>query len=209
VKANGITVSGNRIHDCALSAIRCFSSDNLQISGNTATASGETAIYVEFASEGAVVSGNLVDGGAMGIIFANSDFGGRLAVCSGNLVRNIRGGRTWADSAPEIGAGIAAETDVAITGNVVENALQGLNLGWGIYLRDVLATGNILRDCMVGVSVTVVEDTGPAVIADNLISGSRQGAIVGMRWAEVVTSDLAVSGANAFPALTIERNRVR
>lgn len=208
VKANGVIVADNRVDGCALSAIRCFSSDNVQVSGNIATGSGETAIYVEFAHAGAVVSGNLVDGAAYGISFANLDHGGRLSVCSGNLVRNIRGGRPWPDSPPEFGAGIGAEADISITANVIENALQGLQLGWGIHLRDVLATGNVIRKCGVGVAVTVVEDTGPAVIADNLISGSERGAILGMRWRETVTGDLALAGAEAFPNLSIERNRV-
>ena len=208
VQASGVIISDNRVDDCVFSAIRCYSSQNLQISGNIATRSGETAIYVEFAHEGAIVSGNLVDDAALGISLANLDHGGRLSVCSGNLVRNIRGGRSYPGGNPEIGAGIYAEADVAITGNVVENALQGLLLGWGPYLRDLLATGNVIRRCDIGIGVTVVEEAGPAVIADNLISGSTFGAIVGMRWVDTATGDLAVSGAADFPHLTIKRNRV-
>ena len=96
------------------------------------------ALYVEFAFEGAIVANNLIDGGNGGISFANFfEHGGRLGVCSGNIVRNIRGGPTYPDGNLQIGAGIAAEADVAITGNVVEDAVWGLQLGWGPYLRDV------------------------------------------------------------------------
>ena len=66
------------------------------------------ALYVEFAFEGAIVANNLIDGGNGGISFANFiEHGGRLGVCSGNIVRNIRGGPTYPDGNLQIGAGIA------------------------------------------------------------------------------------------------------
>ena len=173
-KANGVIVADNRVDDCAFSAIRCFSSDNISVTGNIATHSGEMALYVEFAFEGAIVANNLIDGGNGGISFANFfEHGGRLGVCSGNIVRNIRGGPTYPDGNLQIGAGIAAEADVAITGNVVEDAVWGLQLGWGPYLRDVTATGNVIRRTKIGIAVSVVEGAGPAVISDNLISERR------------------------------------
>ena len=90
-KANGVIVADNRVDNCAFSAIRCFSSDDIQVTGNIATRSGETGLYVEFAFEGAVVANNLIDQAMFGIAFANfMKYGGRLAVCSGNIVRNIR-----------------------------------------------------------------------------------------------------------------------
>ena len=64
-------------------------------------------------------------------------------------------------------------------------------LGWGPFLRDVTATGNIIRRTPVGVAVSVVEGAGSAMISDNLISGAVDGAIVGTRWAEIVSRDLA------------------
>ena len=109
-------------------------------------------------------------------------------------MRNIRGGPTYPDGNLQIGAGIAAEADVAITGNVVEDAVWGLQLGWGPYLRDVTATGNVIRRTRIGIAVSVAEGAGPAIIADNLISGAEQGAILGMRWAEVATAEL-IDGA--------------
>ena len=53
----------------------------------------------------------------------------------------------------------------------------------------------------------MVEGTGSAVISDNVIDGVRDGAIVGYRWAEPATGDLAVDGAAGYANLTIERNR--
>jgi uncharacterized secreted repeat protein (TIGR03808 family) len=208
-KANGVVVDGNRIDDCAFSAIRCFSADHVALTGNIATNSGEVAIYVEFASEGAVVSANIIDGAAYGISFANfAEHGGRLAVCTGNLVRNISGVSRLPRGEPLTGSGIGAEADIAITGNVVENAEHGLELGWGPYLRDVSAMGNILRNVGVGIAVSVVEGAGTALIRDNLVSGARQAAIRGMRWAEPATGELVNGDSSAYPHLSITGNRV-
>ena len=78
-----VMVSGNIVADCAFSAIRANSASNLQITGNTCSRSGETAIYAEFAFEGAVINGNIVDGAANGISIVNFNEGGR----AGGLLR--------------------------------------------------------------------------------------------------------------------------
>ena len=92
-KANGVVVADNRVDGCAFSAIRCFSSDNIAVTGNVATNSGEMALYVEFAFEGAIVANNLIDGGERRhLLHQLHEHGGRLGTCSGNVVRHIRGG---------------------------------------------------------------------------------------------------------------------
>jgi uncharacterized secreted repeat protein (TIGR03808 family) len=210
-KAGGVIVADNRVDDCDFSAVRAYSCDNVRIAGNIATRSGETALYVEFAFEGAIVADNLVDDAMLGISFANfMTHGGRLGVCSGNIVRNLRPRpRLPNGNDGESGTGISVEADMAVTGNVVEDAPRaGLQLGWGPYLRDVSATGNVIRRAGIGIAVTVVEGAGPSLIADNLVTESRRGAILGMRWREAVTADLAIAGAEAFPHLTVAGNRV-
>jgi hypothetical protein len=57
--------------------------------------------------------------------------------------------------------------------------------------------------------VSVAPGAGGAVIADNLISGAQQGAIVGMAWKKPVTGDLAKEGAARYAQLAINGNRVR
>jgi len=47
------------------------------------------------------------------------------------------------------------------------------------------------------------------VIADNLISDVRHGAIVGMEWKKAVASDLAKDGAARCAQLSISSNQVR
>lgn len=208
-RADGVIVTGNRVADCAFSAIRANSAGNFQATGNSCLRSGETGIYSEFAFRGAVISSNVVDGAANGISIVNFNEGGRMAVCSGNLVRNLSATGPYPPDPPGFGTGIAVEAETSVTGNVVENApLFGLHLGWGPYLRNVVATGNVIRDAGEGIAVTVVEGAGKAIISDNVIDRARNGAIVGHRWSQAVTGDLAVEGAAAYPHLTIERNQV-
>jgi uncharacterized secreted repeat protein (TIGR03808 family) len=208
-RAGNVSISGNIVSDCAFSAIRANSSSNLQISGNTCSRSGETAIYSEFSFEGAIISNNIVDGAANGISIVNFNEGGRMGVCSGNIVRNLSTSGPYPADAPGFGVGISVEADTTVSGNVVENApLYGMQIGWGAYMRNVVATGNIIRKAGTGIAVTVVEGAGTAVISDNVIDGANNGAIIGQRWAEPVTGDLASLGNSGYAHLTVERNHV-
>ena len=208
-RADKVVVSGNIVSDCAFSAIRANSASNLQIAGNTCSRSGETALYAEFAFEGAVISNNIVDGAANGISVVNFDQGGRAAVCSGNLVRNLSTTGPYPADAPGFGVGISVEADTSVTGNMVDNApLYGIKIGWGPYMRNVVATGNVIRAAPTGIAVTVVDGAGPAVISDNVISGATKGAVLGYRWTEAVTGDMASEGSSGYAHLTVERNHV-
>jgi uncharacterized secreted repeat protein (TIGR03808 family) len=208
-RAGNVIVSNNMVSDLAFSAIRANSASNIQISNNTCTGSGETGIYSEFSFEGAIITGNIVDGAANGISVVNFNEGGRLAICSSNIVRNLTSVGPYKQDPPGFGVGISVEADCSATGNVVENVpLYGMQLGWGEFMRNIVATGNVIRKAGVGITVTVVDGTGSAVISDNVIDQARDGAIVGYRWADPATGDLAVEGSGGFANLTIERNRV-
>ena len=52
-----------------------------------------------------------------------------------------------------------------------------------------------------------VFDAGPTVITDNIIDGTLKGAIIGQRWSDPVTGDLASLGNAGYAHLTVERNR--
>ena len=209
-RAGNVMVRGNRIKGAAFSAVRGNAASNLQILGNTCSALGEVALYAEFGFEGAMIANNVVDGAALGVAVTNFNEGGRLAVVQGNVIRNLVAFRAvGADPNDIAGIGIGVEADTAVTGNVVENApTAGILLGWGRYMRDVAATGNVIRACGVGIAVSVAAGAGSAVIADNLISGTRRGAILGMDGHTVVTGELA-GEAPRFAHLTIAGNRVR
>ncbi|RUZ70298.1 TIGR03808 family TAT-translocated repetitive protein, partial [Mesorhizobium sp. M7A.F.Ca.US.006.01.1.1] len=208
-RAGNVVVSGNIVSDCAFSAIRANSASNLQISGNTCSRSGETAVYSEFSFEGAIISNNIVDGAANGISIVNFNEGGRMGVCSGNIVRNLSTSGPYPADSPGFGVGIGVEADTTVSNNVIENApLYGMQIGWGPYLRNVVATGNIIRKAGTGIVVSVVEGAGTAVISDNVIDGALSGAVVGQRWAEPATGDLASSNGSGYAHLTVERNHV-
>lgn len=208
-RANGVMISANEISDCAFSAIRSNSGSNLQIAGNQCVRSGETAIYSEFKFEGTVISGNIVDGAANGISMVNFNEGGRMAVCSGNIVRNLTTAGPYPADAPGFGVGITAEADTSVTGNVIEGApLYGIHLGWGRFLRNTVANGNVIRDCGTGIAASVVKGAGAAVISDNVISDVKKGSIIGYEWTKPVTADLGRSGINGPANLTVQRNHV-
>ncbi len=207
-RGNDVIASGNQVSDCAFSAIRFNSASDAQIVNNNCKNSGETAIYSEFKFEGSIISGNVVDGAANGISVANFNEGGRLAIVANNIVRNLKLDGPYPADAAGFGIGIAVEADTSVSGNVIENAPSiGLNIGWGPYMRDVSAIGNIIRQCGEGIAVTVVEGAGKAVINSNVLSDNAKGAILGHRWADVVTSDMATSGNQGIATLTVENNQ--
>jgi uncharacterized secreted repeat protein (TIGR03808 family) len=210
-RADNVIVRGNRIRNAAFSAVRGNAASNLQIVGNTCTGIGEVALYAEFGFEGALIANNIVDGAALGVSVTNFDKGGRLAVVQGNLIRNLVGRRPpGTDPNDSAGIGIGVEADTVVTGNVVENVpTAGIAAGWGAYLRDVAITSNVIRRADFGITVSVAPGAGAAVIADNMISDVRSGAIVGMEWKKAVTGDLAKDGAARYAQLSIGGNRVR
>jgi uncharacterized secreted repeat protein (TIGR03808 family) len=140
----------------------------------------------------------------------NFNEGGRLAVVQGNLIRNLKNKRpAGTDPGDAAGVGIAVEADASVNGNVIENApTAGINLGWGKHLRDVSVVGNVVRTAGYGITVSVADGAGTAVIAGNLLAGTPRGAIVGMDFAKAVTGDL-VKEPTRFAQLQISGNRVR
>ncbi|WIG51638.1 MAG: TIGR03808 family TAT-translocated repetitive protein [Afipia sp.] len=210
-RAGNVIVSGNRIRNCDYSAVRGNSASNIQITGNSISNVREVALYSEFVFEGAVIANNTVDVCAVGVSVANFNEGGRMVTVHGNVIRNILPKRPIG-TAPDddAGIGIVVEADAAVTGNVIESAPSfGIMAGWGKYLRDVTITGNVLRNSFVGIGVSVVPGAGTALVSNNLISGSRGGAIVGLDHAKTVTTDLGADGTSRFPQIVLGLNAVR
>ncbi len=194
-RAGAVMIDHNRIQDCAFTAVRVNGGNDCHITGNSCSRLGEVAIFVEFGFEGTVVSGNIINGAATGISVTNFDKGGRLAVVSGNLVRNLFYRHDPSDIEAG-GTGIWVEADAAVSGNTVEGAPRmGLLLGWGPYLRTIAATGNVLRQCGIGIGVSAVEKPGKVLISGNMIAGATNGAIRGMAWTRPSTPDLLQKGA--------------
>jgi uncharacterized secreted repeat protein (TIGR03808 family) len=191
--------------------VRGNTAANIQIAGNSISDCGEVALYAEFGFEGAIIADNSVDGAAIGVSVTNFNEGGRLAVVQGNIILNLKPRRpAGTDPGDSAGVGISVEADTVVNGNVIENApLAGIMLGWGRYLRDVAATGNVVRKADIGIGVSVTPGAASTVVANNIITESRRGAIMGMAGAKAVTADLAQGGAESYGHLTVSGNRVR
>jgi uncharacterized secreted repeat protein (TIGR03808 family) len=210
-RAGNVIVRGNRIRNCDYSAVRGNSASNIQIVNNSVTEVREVALYSEFAFEGAVISGNTVDGAAFGVSVCNFNEGGRLAVVQGNIIRNLLPKRPIG-TAPDddAGIGIYVEADAAVTGNVIENAPAfGIVAGWGKYLRDVAITGNVIRKAFAGIGVSVAAGAGTALVNNNMISEAPRGAVVGLDHARAITGDLLAEGAARYAQVAIGGNAVR
>jgi len=205
-RAGSVMVSGNRIADCAFSAIRSNSGSNCQMIGNSCARLGEVALYAEFAFEGAVIANNIVDKAATGITVTNFNDGGRLAVVQGNLVRNL----FFRKDPDSRGNGISIEADTVVSGNVIENAPGfGIAIGWVSYLRDVSVTDNLIRNAHIGIGVSTDPSAGTALITDNLITGSKDGAIRAMNGPTPIGPDLAHASAEAYRNLAVYSNIAR
>jgi uncharacterized secreted repeat protein (TIGR03808 family) len=206
-RAGNVIVSGNRITDCAYSAIRDNSGDNVQILGNSISRCGEVAIFVEFAYHGAVVSNNIIEDTSDGISITNYDNDGRLAVCSGNVIRKVKGGPDFTITR---GIGITAEADLVIEGNIVEDVHAiGIQLGWGRFGRNLVARDNLLRDCDVGIAVSVVEGVGLMDISGNVIDGAKSAAIQGFDHEKPVTEDWGKGQVKPPKHVVLGTNTVR
>jgi uncharacterized secreted repeat protein (TIGR03808 family) len=189
-RAGSVLVSGNRISDCAYTAVRGNAASNIQIIANSCERLGEVAIYSEFGFEGALIANNMIDIAATGISVTNFNEGGRLAVIQGNLIRNLF--RREHEKEDKRGEGIGVEADASVTGNTIEGApTVGIQIGWGPFMRDVAATGNVIRGAKVGISITSAPDAGSCLVANNLISKTEDGAIRKMTLGVTSGPDLA------------------
>ena len=210
-RAGNVIVRGNRIRNCDYSAVRGNSASNIQITGNSVSDVREVALYSEFSFEGAVIANNTVDGAALGVSVCNFNEGGRLAVVQGNIIRNLLPKRPIG-TAPDddAGIGIYVEADTSVSGNVIENAPSfGIVAGWGKYLRDVVISGNVIRNAFVGVGVSVTPGAGTALVNNNMISEAPRGAVVGLDHARPITTDLSMEGAQRFAQVMLGTNAVR
>lgn len=208
-KAGGVIVEGNQLRDCALTFIRNNSGSGVQIIGNQGRRCGETAIFSEFAFEGAVITGNLIEDCAAGINVTNLDHGGRLAVVANNMVRRARKGFAPKGTEPIGGMGLHVEAEASVTGNVVEDASDiGISLGWSWGMRNLVATGNMVRRAGIGISVSLVPKQRNALIASNLISDASKGAVVGTEYGKAVTGDLTKAPDPRAAGIRVENNAV-
>lgn len=203
-RAGNVLVSANRITDCAYSAVRANAASNLTVTSNSCSRIGEVTIYAEFGFEGAAISNNIVEEAASGISVTNFNEGGRLAVVTGNLIRNLK--RREFEPVDKRGEGISVEADTLVASNVIEGAPTcGLRIGWGTYRRDVIAAQNIVRNSNIGILISARKGQGTCAITSNLISGAKRGAIKLDDYGTPRSGEL-IDGTKAFPWLSLSQN---
>lgn len=199
-RAARVLAANNSIADCAYTAVRANEASNVQMIANSVSRIGEVACYAEAADErggaagfeGALIASNLIDTAATGIVVTNFNNGGRLAVVQGNLVRNLQ--RREHEKVDKRGEGIAVEADAVVSNNVIENApTSGIMIGWGRHMREVIATGNLIRRARIGIAVTSDGGAGQCLLSHNMISGATDGAIRAMNLAVPIGADM-ISG---------------
>lgn len=208
-RAGGVVIEGNSLRDCALTFIRNNSGSGVQILGNQGRRCGETGLYSEFAFEGAIIANNLVEDCAQGANITNLDHGGRLSVFANNIIRNAQKG--FAPKGKELvgGLGVHVEAEAAVTGNVIENASEiGISLGWSWAMRNLVATGNVVRRTGIGISVSLVPKERNALIANNVISEAKLGAVIGTEYGKVITGDLTRGEDKRAAGIRVEGNAV-
>lgn len=208
-KTGGVIIEGNTLRDCALTFIRNNSGSGVQILGNQGRRCGEVALYSEFAFEGAIIANNLVEDCAQGANITNLDHGGRLSVFANNIVRNARKGLAPGGKEAVGGVGVHVEAEAAVTGNVIEGASEiGISLGWSWGMRNLVATGNMIRRTGIGISVSLVPKERNALIANNLIAEAAKGAVVGTQYGKAVTGDLTKAPDARAAGVRVENNAV-
>ena len=204
-RVNDVVVADNQIAQCAFTAIRLNATTDVAVTGNLCRESGEVAIFSEFGFSGSVIADNVIDDAATGISITNLDSGGRLATCSGNIVRNIRArSEVNPDTRP---VGIYVEADTAVSGNAVDTVPGiGILAGNGPFVRNIAITGNSVTGAETGIAITTERDetTGKVLVANNLISGAAT-PLAGRAWDRVTSTDLARDAAK-FPNITLIGN---
>lgn len=143
LETTGGSISCSKLANAQQSAIYGVQSSGLRVADNDISNCSNGGILVhrwETGSDGSIILGNRINGinaqaggtgqNGNGISIANFLEGGRLAVVSNNLIRNLSTEATYKPEVAGFGFGIAAEADTIVTGNVIETASKfGILLG--------------------------------------------------------------------------------
>ncbi|MET7245799.1 TIGR03808 family TAT-translocated repetitive protein [Methylobacterium sp. EM32] len=196
---SGVKYSGIRFNVCTNSQII---GNNISNTRETAIFV-EAPDSSQYGYTGVVVQGNILSTVGNGISVVNPNYSGRRVTVTGNSITDSTFNTydEWAtpDRNPaqrytitSYAAGvIAAGADIVVANNVVENCQsQGVVVHpLGTYdpstqqrrdqnIVSVLALGNIMKQCQIGIGYNEDDDRGYAEIAENIIIGSSGGSVV-------------------------------
>ena len=106
-----------------------------------------------------------------------------------------------------LGVGISVEADTVLQGNLVEQARRlGLQIGWGKFLRDVSATGNLVRGAPIGIGISADPNGGYVFVTNNFMQGAKNGGIRAMDHAKPIGPDLTQASAESFRNFAVFAN---
>ncbi len=139
---NHARVSNNQVNKVGFSCFRSASSDDSVFTSNSCLNAGESAAYSEFTSQHNQWIGNYFEsphGSCLNL--TNIDVGGQLHSAVGNHM--VKCGTN----------GIAAEGNAVVAGNVIDQAQNGILIGYGAFGINVLVKDNLITDTS-GANVT-------------------------------------------------------
>ena len=106
----------------------------------------------------------------------------------------------------------ATESELQAMNERVRLALEasdiGIALGWSWGMRNLVATGNMVRKTGIGISVSLVPKERNALIANNVIAEAKLGAVVGTEYGKAVTGDLTKAEDRRAAGVRVESNAV-
>jgi hypothetical protein len=123
-------------------------------------------------------------------------------------ISNSQGALNTQNRFEKCGTGIVLTGDGIVNNNIVTGAKDyGLKLGSAEGSGSILAQGNLIRDCRVGIGVAPAGDDVFATL--NAIHGAKEGAIRAFDGDNLVGPDLAMESAEAYLNLTLIGNIAR
>jgi hypothetical protein len=127
---------------------------------------------------------------------------------TGVAVSNSQGASITQNHFEKCGIGVALTGDGIVNNNVVTGTTDyGLKLGSAEGSGSILAQGNLIRDCRIGIGVAPSGDDIFATL--NAIHGAKDGAIRAFDGDNLVGPDLAMESAEAYLNLTLIGNVAR
>lgn len=227
-RAVGVNITDNKIFNTKYSAIRCNGGALFNICNNNIYNAREVAIYAEVPGAGidltgAVISGNSLDTVGNGIAVANSgQFGdgvARSVVVEGNRISNVLD-----NPIPDagyfppttIGVGIKVEQDCVESGNLIDGSARvGILAGVNTGARDLVVTGNLVRNAPIGIGVSndaVTASGRSVVVSGNIVRAASIGGVVpatftGTTVNRVGTTEYGNNLGTAVGSVTFGHNR--
>jgi hypothetical protein len=124
---------------------------------------------------------------------------------SGIASSSSRGAIITQNQFDRCGVGVASDGVGIVSGNIIKAAKEfGLKLGRGDGKGRIVAQGNLLDDCGIGIGVAA---SGDDIFASlNLIHGAKNGAIRAFDGDKLVGRDLARESAEVYLNLTVAGN---